>query len=272
MDNMYSPSEGGTEKRTQPYSLGADRPPDTSAFGYPHGRGADRSPRGRSGRMTRWAAGLGIAALLIGGGSFLGVQLAHRGSPAAAANTIPGRSSQRAGTAQAAALRAMFGAPASLSASIVSGGPAAGSLPAGAAGSLAAGAAGSLHRCAAAVRHLLATGHRAAARATWRSCARRLLMLRLLLGALHGQITFETRQGARTIAFERGVIHSVSGSAIVVKAADGTTWTWDLIGKTVVVKAGHRVETSTLAAGERVFAAGPVVSGTNTARLIVIRR
>ncbi|HXP19018.1 MAG TPA: hypothetical protein VN840_05140 [Streptosporangiaceae bacterium] len=263
MDNMYSPSDGSPENRTQPYSLGPDGLPETPATGQLLGQGGDRHTRGRSGGMTRWAAGLGIAALLIGGGSFVGVRLTSGGSPAAAANTIPGSGSQAARAAQAGALSAMLGTPASLSASLVSGNPAASSAP--------AAATGALHRCAAAARHLLATGHPGAARATWRFCAGRLLRLRLLLAGLHGQITVQTRDGVRTIAFERGVVQSVSGGAVVVKAADGTTWTWDLIHKTVVVQAGRRTGSSALATGQRVFAAGPVAGGANDARLIVIR-
>jgi hypothetical protein len=102
---------------------------------------------------------------------------------------------------------------------------------------------------------------------------RRFLRLRLrLLRGLHGQITLQTKHGARTIAFERGVIQSVSGSAIVVKAADGVTWTWDLIAKTAVFRARHRATTHALATGEHVFVVGPLLSGADDARLIIIRR
>ena len=265
MDNMYSPSDGGPQNRTRPYRPGPDGLPELPGAGYSHDQDGARPRRGQSGRMTRWAAGLGITALLVGGGSFLGVQLAGAsGGSANPANPVPASNSQAATAAQAGALSAMLGAPASVSARLVSGGPAGRTIP--------AGAAGALHRCAAAARHLLAAGHRAAARLTWRSCAGRFLRLRLLLGALHGQITFKSHHGVRTIAFERGVVQSVSGGTIIVKAADGATWTWDLIGKTVVVRAGHRASTSALATGERVFVAGPVVSGANDARLIVIRR
>jgi hypothetical protein len=239
MDNMYTPPGGGFENRTQP-------PPQR---------------RGPS-RTTRWAAGLGVAALLIGG-SVVAANLG--GSPTTAAATALAGYSQPSGTSQAATLSSLLGSPASATATVLSGGSAGRSVP--------AGAAGALRRCAAVAKHLRATGHRAAARAKWRSCVRRFLRLRLrLLRGMHGQITFKTKHGVRTIAFERGVIQSVSSSAIVVKAADGTTWTWDLIAKTVVFHARHRASTHALATGERVFVAGPVVSGADDARLIVIRR
>ncbi len=92
-----------------------------------------------------------------------------------------------------------------------------------------------------------------------------------LLGGIDGQFTFHSKTGFRTLAFERGTIQSVSGSDVVVKAADGTTWTWVIVSDTVVRKGGSKTTTSALSAGETVFAGGPVVSGTKDARLIVIR-
>ncbi len=44
----------------------------------------------------------------------------------------------------------------------------------------------------------------------------------------------------RTLAFERGVIQSVSGSDIVVRAVDGTTWSWNLVSDTVVREDGAK--------------------------------
>jgi hypothetical protein len=214
------------------------------------------------GRTTRWAAGFGVAALLIGG-SVVAANLG--GSSTTAAATSLAGYSQPGGTSQTAALSSLLGSPTSAGATVLSG---------GAAGqAVSAGAAGALRRCAAVAKHLRATGHRAAARAKWRSCVRRFLRLRLrLLRGMHGQVTFKTRHGVRTIAFERGVIQLVSSSAIVVKAADGTTFTWDLIAKTVVFHARHRSTTHALATGEHVFVVGPVVGGADDARLIVIRR
>jgi hypothetical protein len=91
------------------------------------------------------------------------------------------------------------------------------------------------------------------------------------LGGVDGTATFHNKAGFHTLSFERGTIQSVSGSDVVVKAADGTTWTWHLVSDTVVRKSGSKTTTSALSAGETVFAAGPVVSGTRDARLIVIR-
>jgi hypothetical protein len=121
--------------------------------------------------------------------------------------------------------------------------------------------------------------------------ARGLLLVRrlMLVGAEHGQITFRTRKGSRTVAFERGVIQTASLSSVVVKAADGITLTWHLVSKTAVVRVRDRVgdrnrtrirgknrtidrvSALALAAGQRVFVVGAVVGGTDAARLIIIR-
>jgi hypothetical protein len=91
------------------------------------------------------------------------------------------------------------------------------------------------------------------------------------LGGVDGEATFHYQGGYRTLAFERGTIQSVSGSDVVVKAPDGTVWTWAIVTDTVVRKSASKTTTSALSAGELVFAAGPVVSGNKDARLIVIR-
>ena len=60
--------------------------------------------------------------------------------------------------------------------------------------------------------------------------ARRRIFAFFLLRGVDGQFTVQTRNGAKTLAFERGVIQSVSaGKSITVKASDGTTWTWGLV-------------------------------------------
>ncbi len=91
------------------------------------------------------------------------------------------------------------------------------------------------------------------------------------LGGVDGEFTFHNKTGFHTLAFERGTIQSVSGSDVVIKAADGTTWTWQIVSDTVVRKNGAKTTTSALSAGETVFAGGPVVSGAKDIRLIVVR-
>ena len=93
-----------------------------------------------------------------------------------------------------------------------------------------------------------------------------------LLGGEHGEFTFHTKQGNRTLAFERGTIVSVAGSDVTVRAADNTTWTWVLTNSSVVRDDGSRASASALSTGETVFAGGPVIGTTRDARLIVVRK
>ncbi len=68
------------------------------------------------------------------------------------------------------------------------------------------------------------------------------------------------------------MIESVNGStSIVVKAADGTVWTWDLVSNTVVRESGGKVSESALASGAEVWVGGPVINGSKDARLIFLR-
>ena len=91
------------------------------------------------------------------------------------------------------------------------------------------------------------------------------------LGGVDGEVTFLNSTGFHTLAFERGTIQSASGSSVVVRAPDGTTWTWAIVSDTVVRQSGSKTTTGALAQGQSVFAGGPVVSGAKDARLIVIR-
>src|SRR5208282_2621578 len=101
--------------------------------------------------------------------------------------------------------------------------------------------------------------------------ARRALARLRLLGGVDGQFTFHNTTGFHTLAFQRGTIQSVSGNDVVIKASDGTTWTWAIVSDTVVREGGSKTTTSALSPNETVFAGGPVVNGAKDARLIVIR-
>jgi hypothetical protein len=110
----------------------------------------------------------------------------------------------------------------------------------------------------------------AATKAALRRVRRALIRLRLL-GGMHGQFTFQTKNGPRTLAFERGTIISIAGSDVTVRATDGTMWTWVLTSTSVVRQDGTRTTASKLADGQLVFAGGPLTGATRDARLIVIR-
>ncbi|HEY7146059.1 MAG TPA: hypothetical protein VH637_17615 [Streptosporangiaceae bacterium] len=274
MDNMYRPPASGPQ----------DNWP-TQQFG-PTGGGQPEPPRGGN-RALRWGAGIAVAALLAGGGAFAATTLSANSSPAAGHNSIPAANTTQ-DPGQAAALSTILSSASTpISASSAA--------PAGAATGSAAGSASQVTsaasadaaalspsaaptavrtiatRCRRAASALRQHGRRRAARVVLRACrARRLVRLRAL-GGLHGQFTVKTKSGTATIGFARGVIESVTSSAVVVKAADGTQWTWDLVSKTVVRERGKKVGTSALKTGEQVFAGGQIVSGANDARLVVVR-
>jgi hypothetical protein len=100
---------------------------------------------------------------------------------------------------------------------------------------------------------------------------RRVLARLRALGGVHGQFTYRNATGFHTLAFERGTITDVSGSDLVVRAPDGTVWTWLIVSNTVVRQNGSKTTTNALADGETVFTGGPVINGARDSRLIIIR-
>ena len=126
-------------------------------------------------------------------------------------------------------------------------------------------------KCAKITAKLRNSGHPAAAMRLHAFCTEPLLRL-ALVGGEYGQVTFKGKTSPKTIAFERGTVESVTGSAITVKAPDGTTWTWDLTARTDVHAVGAGTAQARPATGDRVFVGGPVVSGVRDARLIRIGR
>ncbi len=291
---MYEPPGGNPAEESRPTEQFW---PMRQGAGGNHGPGDQdpRNPRPRGGpgpgprrrNPLHWTVGLVAAAALAAGGIAAGVSLAGHSSPAgtsAAAGSAAGPGSQAAalntalnsaGTPGALALTSSAGAGAA-----GAGAAGAGAAGAGAAGG-SAGAAAVAHPCLDALRAARAArraGHPVAAWAALRAAGRRCWVLRrrlvrvALLRGIDGELTFRGQGGAiRTLAFERGVIQSVSGSSVVVRAADGTTWIWDLVSSTVVRESGNKTTTSALTSGEPVWVGGPVVSGAKDARLVVIR-
>jgi len=208
--------------------------------------------RRRFAARVRWLAGL-AAAVMLAGGSALGASLSGAASPQVARAALTGSAPGDNG----------------------------GGIPAGFGvrdGTAAHPVTARLRTCVASARRLRAAGHRASARATLRSCLRRHRRLRAGLrrlwlvasGALHGQITVATKTGPRTMAFERGTVRSRSGTSIVVKAADGVAWTWQIRSATRIVKAGQPVGPKALATGQQVFVIGQEAGGSDEARRIAI--
>ena len=87
---------------------------------------------------------------------------------------------------------------------------------------------------------------------------------------MYGQVAYHGRAGTVTLAFERGTVESAGGGHLVVRAADGTTWTWNLAGNAVVREHGTTAP-GALSGGARVFVAGAVSGGSKQARLVLVR-
>jgi hypothetical protein len=241
-----APGQGGNGGQVPNPPGGNGSGPDPAGPGPAGPSPAGRGPRLTS-RATRWGVGIAAAAVLVGGGA---VALASPGNTASP-------------NGQAATLSTVLSSADSPSGADVAATSPAGTSPAGTKSAVAA--------CARATKRLRAARRPTAAHRVGAVCRHRLARARLLLRGIHGQFTYQTKNGPKTLAFERGTIQSVSGNSVTVAASDGTTWTWQVVGNTVVREDGKKVDRSSLATGQRVFAGGPVVSGADNARLIVIR-
>jgi len=260
MDNMYPPPGGDPQdhrptEQFWPVTSGTAGHQDPG-YGYQQHPGlGEHFARDR--RTARyWAVGITVAALLAGGGIIGGVALSG--------NAAAGPSGQ------AAALNATLSS--ADSSSVLSSTPS--PSPTGTGGSTAAGSTSATagRACPKAAAKAKAAGHPRLAQALATHCRWTRFRLARLLGGIDGQFTFKTKTGVRTLAYERGVIQTVnSGSNIVVRASDGTTWTWDLVSSTVVREDQAKTAETALAPGQPVWVGGPVNSGAKDARLIVIR-
>jgi hypothetical protein len=290
MSNPYgSPdAEPAGGQPTQPFWLGpapdaaspgGEQPPGAAGPGPAPGRppsfGDYLKPDRR--KALHWTLALVAAAVLIGGGTLAGMSLAGHSSPASGQGQASPADARQAALLNSALSHA--GSPGSLSTAL----SATGLGGAGTLGGARAGAADRGTVAPACARARLAA--RAARRAALPALARRYqlgaercrlfrhrVFAFLLLRGVDGQFTIDTRQGIKTLAFERGVIGSVSaGKSFVVQAAGGPAWTWNLVSTTVVRDRQGTAPASALAAGTPVWVGGPVVAGAKDARLIVLR-
>jgi hypothetical protein len=193
-------------------------------------------------QRTRIAA-LVAGCAIVAGGAYAATDALSSPAPAAAADQQPGAASSAQPSSGAA----------------------------GAATSTEAGQPAEAAALSSAITDIAAPSSTPAQRVAQLRRVRRALRRLRLLGGEHGEFTFRTRQGTRTLAFERGTIVSVTGSDVTVRAADNTTWTWVLTSASVVRDDGSRASASALSAGESVFAGGPVTGAAHDARLIVVR-
>jgi hypothetical protein len=226
-------------------------------------------------KALHWTAGLLAAVLLAGGGTIAGMRLAAHSSP----GTSSGAAAGQVGPAQQGALLNETLSDASSPGALTMGAALTGGKGASAGGA-AAGTAAKAPACARA-RHVSRVARRAGlprvsrrigiGAARCRLIRRRVFAFFLLRG-VDGQFTIQTKKGIKTLAYERGVIQSVTaGKSITVKASDGTTWTWDQVSTTIIRDRQGKIGQSALTSGTPVWVGGPVVQGTKDARLIVVR-
>jgi hypothetical protein len=289
MSNQYGQPDADPagNQPTQQFWAGPDMPTATPAWGQPglagfpgpdcpgfywHPAPGPQEQQSKNHRRAlHWTAGLLAAALLAGGGTIAGLRLASHSSPATSSGTGMGQPGSGTPEQQGALLSDTLSAASS---------PGALTTGAALAGGAGAAAAAKGHGCARA-GHVSRVARRSglprvARRAGMGAARCRMIRRRVfaffLLRGVDGQFTIQTRQGTKTLAYERGVIQSVTaGKSITVKASDGTTWTWDLVAVTVVRDRQGKVSQSTLTSGTPVWVGGPVTGGTKDARLIVVR-
>jgi hypothetical protein len=125
-------------------------------------------------------------------------------------------------------------------------------------------------KCAEVAQYLRNSGHPVAAFRLRALCESPLLRL-ALVGGEYGQVTFQSKTGPKTLAFERGTVESVTGSQFTVVAPDGVTWTWDITANTVFHEARQVTTKAALGNGDQVIVGGPVVQGARNAKLVRIR-
>jgi hypothetical protein len=282
-------------------------------------------PPGRWRRPTRVRVSLGVAAAVLAGGIVTAtVTAAGSPAPAAARTLAAGPGPIDADTAQLLTVLGLGGPPGAFLAGpggAIAAGPG-GAVVAGPAGQVVAGPGGPLAalRCAPAGFQIVRPGrlHGRVQRVIKGRTApvQRAIRSRIASvcagiqvpspAAMYGQVTFQARDGkTETAVFERGVIQSLSGNSLVVKAANGQTQTWQLssgsqiragaifvavprpaqvrMGRAVPRKAqvispatasagwlGRPASRSDLTTGRNVLVVGTLANGTRTVRLAVI--
>jgi hypothetical protein len=287
MSNEYGQPDADPagNQPTQQFWAGPDAPTAIPAWGSQPGAAGPPGPGhpapGQAEHLWKdhrkalhWTAGLLAAVLLAGGGTIAGMRLAAHSSP----GTSSGAATGQAGPAQQGALLNETLSDASSPGALTIGAALTGGKGASAGG--AAGTAAKAPACARA-RHVSRVARRAGlprvsrrigiGAARCRLIRRRVFAFFLLRG-VDGQFTIQTKKGIKTLAYERGVIQSVTaGKSITVKASDGTTWTWDQVSTTIIRDRQGKIGQSALTSGTPVWVGGPVVQGTKDARLIVVR-
>ena len=94
--------------------------------------------------------------------------------------------------------------------------------------------------------------------------------IKLRKNVLHGETVVQTKDGVKTVAFQRGTVTAISTTSVTVKSTDGFSQTWTIGDKLHVIQHRKTVQPSDVKQGAEIGIAGPKENGTATARLIVL--
>ncbi|HXZ65559.1 MAG TPA: hypothetical protein VEH05_12540 [Streptosporangiaceae bacterium] len=207
----------------------------------PGNQGGNWRPPRWPGRARRFLLTAAAGAVLLGGGTAIGIVLT--GGASAATSSPP------VDTATTSA------SPSTSPSSSTGTGVGAGS---------GTGAAG---KCKTLAEALLLTNHARLAAELHALCTHPVLGV-VLFGGEYGTVTYRGKSGPTTVAFERGTVESDIGSVITVTSPDGSmTWSWNIAPNTVIRQDGSP---ATVSDGDTVLVVGTVAGGANNARLIRI--
>ena len=87
---------------------------------------------------------------------------------------------------------------------------------------------------------------------------------------LHGEMTVQGKDGAKTLVVQRGTVTATDGKTLTVKSSDGFSLTWTVGTQLRVVQDKKKVEASAIKNGAAVGVAGGKDGGVTTARLVVV--
>ncbi len=200
----------------------------------PGGQGSNWRPPRWSGRARQFLLTVAAGAVLLGGGTAIGIALTGGASAATSSPPVDTATSSASPSTS----------------------PSTGTSGSGAAGS-----------CSTLAKELLLTNHARLAAELHALCTHPVLRL-VLIGGEYGTVTYRGASGPRTFAFERGTVESYIGSVITVTSPDGsTTWSWTIAPNTIIRQDGSK---ATISDGDTVLVLGTVAEGANNARLIRI--
>ena len=289
---------------------------DSTRPGPGQGDGGQFWPPGRWRRPTQVAVGAGVAAVVLAGGITAATVTAANSTAAAAGSPAwtlaAGPGPIDADTAQLLTVLGLGGLP-----GVFLAGPG-GAIAAGPAGAVVVSPAGpgvppAALRCGLPGVQIFRPGPHGHAQRVIKGRAvpvQRAIRSRIAIACagigvpgpagMYGQVTFQAGGGkTETAVFERGVIQSLSGDSLVVKAADGQTQTWQLssgsqiraagifaaLPRPAQVRAGQAIRRvavgpfglgrpasrSDLKAGRNILVVGTLTNGTRTVRLALLQ-